>query len=94
MPMSLQKESIKETSYRPYALFTLREGDELDVLIRKTYALADLMNCVYHGEGEGPEPENLAWISGELFSYAQKACEIWQEGMQREREIHEIKYCE
>lgn len=75
-----------ENKLRPGALFTLKEVDELDTLIRKTYALADVLNCSFFAPSDGPEPDNLSWITGELFLYAQKVCEIWKEGSERDQE--------
>jgi len=76
---------------RPMCLLSLDEESELSTKIAQTYALADLLNCVYHGSGDGPEPESLAWISGMLFEHAGRVEELWKRGEKRDSEARGVK---
>lgn len=68
---------------RPYALLTLDESDEATQVLAQAHALADLLNCVYHGPGDGPEPESLVWISALLFEYLGNIEDLMHTGRER-----------
>ncbi len=69
---------------RPCALLSLEEEADLSTKISKLYALADLLNCVYHGPSDGVEPQSLEWLSSILFEHAGDVYRLWEKGSERE----------
>lgn len=63
--------------------FTPEERDRFDESIHKAYAIADLLNCIYHGPSDGPELENLGYISAILFEHTQDIARLWEKGAAR-----------
>ncbi|MCX5888203.1 MAG: hypothetical protein NTY36_01965 [Deltaproteobacteria bacterium] len=76
---------------RPMCLLSLEEEADLSTKISKVSALADLLNCVYHGPSDGVNPESLEWISAMLFEYAGDVEAIYKKGSDRESEARGVK---
>jgi hypothetical protein len=72
-------------------LLSLEEGSELSTKIAQTFALADLLNCVYHGPSDGLNPESLEWISAMIFDLSGDVYRLWEEGAKRDSEARGVK---
>lgn len=76
---------------RPYALLTLSENDEVTLKLAEAYALADVLNSSIQGGNDGPNFENLSWISGMIFERLGNIEDLMKVGRERESEAHMVK---